>query len=133
MALSGLTEADYQNSYKEMTEVSGNSSLEVWNANCIFCSYGGVKYGYGIISNADGSMSAITSQERNLAARVCGPTNGYWKTSKLMYRTELLANDSDVTSLSPGQYATIDGTPCYIIGIGRDWRDDVAKILFIER
>jgi hypothetical protein len=68
-----------------------------------------------------------------LAYRVGGQSTGYWKQSKLMYRTELLANDQYVAALTPQYEATIDGVGCYPVSIGRDWRDDVAKVIFIQK
>jgi hypothetical protein len=50
-----------------------------------------------------------------------------------MYRTELLANDQYVAALTPQYEATIDGVGCYPVSIGRDWRDDVAKVIFIQK
>jgi hypothetical protein len=50
-----------------------------------------------------------------------------------MYRTELLANDQDVAGLTPQKEATIDNVACYPVAIGRDWRDDVAKVVFIQK
>jgi hypothetical protein len=50
-----------------------------------------------------------------------------------MYRTELLANDQYVAELTPQYEANIDGVACYPVAIGRDWRDDVAKVIFIQK
>ena len=127
-----LIPADYEKSSKEHSAQNDNACVEVWNADCIFCSWGNVKYGYGIYSDADGS-DLPNEQEALLAYRVGGASTGYWQQSKLMYRTELLANDSRVSGLTPQKEATIDGVSCYPVAIGRDWRDDVAKVVFIQK
>lgn len=126
--------ADWDDSSKERTASNSNIVQEEWNADCIFCSYGNVKYGFGILTSpSDGTYD---TQEQNLADRVAagtGQTTGYWCRSKLMYRTELLANDGTVSAISPQHEVTVAGTPCLPISIGREWRDDVAKILFIQK
>jgi hypothetical protein len=130
----GLVEAGWDKSTKEVSAENNCACVEVWNADCIFCSYGNVKFGYGIYYKSNGQISnTIPNQEFVLANRVCGQTNGYWKSSKLMYRTELLANDQDVAGLTPQKEATIDNVACYPVAIGRDWRDDVAKVIFIQK
>ena len=120
----------------EFTAENDSACVEEWNADCIFCSFGPVKFGYGIYFAGDGSGQPTTlhnRQENILADRVGGQSTGYWKQSKLMYRTELLANDQDVAGLTPQKEATIDGVACYPVAIGRDWRDDVAKVIFIQK
>ena len=124
--------ADYDKSTKEYSAHNNNACVEVWNADCIFCSLVGVKFGYGIYSAADGS-DLPNEQESLLANRVGGQSTGYWRQAKLMYRTELLANDQDVAGLTPQDEATIDNVACYPVSIGRDWRDDVAKVVFIQK
>ena len=116
----------------EFTAENDSACVEEWNADCIFCSFGHVKFGYGIYSAADGSDQP-NEQEALLAYRVGGASTGYWRQSKLMYRTELLANDQDVAGLTPQDEASIDGVSCYPVAIGRDWRDDVAKVVFIQK
>ena len=116
----------------EFTAENASACVEEWNADCIFCSFGHVKFGYGIYFAGDGSDQP-NEQEVLLANRVGGQSTGYWKQSKLMYRTELLANDQDVAGLTPQDEATIDNVACYPVAIGRDWRDDVAKVVFIQK
>jgi hypothetical protein len=116
----------------EFSAENDSACVEEWNADCIFCSLGSVKFGYGIYFAGDGSDQP-NRQEATLANRVGGQTTGYWKSSKLMYRTELLANDQDVAGLTPQSEATIDNVACYPVSIGRDWRDDVAKVIFIQK
>ena len=116
----------------EFTAENDSACVEEWNADCIFCSFGHVKFGYGIYSAADGSDQP-NEQEALLAYRVGGQSTGYWRQAKLMYRTELLANDQDVAGLTPQDEATIDNVACYPVAIGRDWRDDVAKVIFIQK
>ena len=120
----------------EFTAENDSACVEEWNADCIFCSFGPVKFGYGIYFAGDGSGQPTTlhnRQENILANRVGGQSTGYWRQAKLMYRTELLANDQDVAGLTPQDEATIDNVACYPVSIGRDWRDDVAKVIFIQK
>lgn len=126
-------EAGWDKSTKEVTAENNNACVEEWNADCIFCSYGKVKFGYGILYTGTGQITNNIMPEYDLAFRVCGLSTGYWKQSKLMYRTELLANDQDVAGLTPQDEATIDNVACYPVSIGRDWRDDVAKVVFIQK
>ena len=116
----------------EFTAENDSACVEEWNADCIFCSFGHVKFGYGIYFAGDGSDQP-NEQEALLAYRVGGQSTGYWRQSKLMYHTELLANDQYVAALTPQYEATIDGVGCYPVSIGRDWRDDVAKVIFIQK
>lgn len=120
---------------KEEIAKNNNDVLEEWNADCIFCSYGRVKYGHNIIAEGGGKPGGGVN-ERDLANRVAAGTGqklGYWRTSKLMYRTELLANDNHVAAISPQKELTVDGVTCLPIAIGRDWCDDVAMITFIQK
>lgn len=126
--------ADFDTSTKEMSVSNSNMVQDEWNADCIFASYGKVKYGFGIISQGDGSLyNAIPGPERQLADRVASDSSGYWRRSKLMYRTELDANDQTVAAISPQKEVSVDGVTCMPIAIGRSWCDDVAKITFIQK
>ena len=127
-------EAGWDKSTKEVTAENNNACVEEWNADCIFCSYGKVKFGYGILYTETGQIiSNIRTPEYDLAFRVGGQSTGYWRQAKLMYRTELLANDQYIAGLTPQDEATIDNVACYPVSIGRDWRDDVAKVVFIQK
>ena len=122
----------WDGSTKERSATNNNDVLEKWNADCIFCSYGGVKYGHGVLAES-GGKPLRESTEQNLANRVAAQSGGYWVTSKLMYRTELLANESQVDGISPQKELTVDGVTCMPIAISRDWCDDVAMITFIQK
>ena len=129
-----LIPADWSESTKEMSASNSNMVQDNWNADCIFCSYGKVKYGFGIISQNDGTLyNIVNSPESKLASRVAGALSGYWNRSKLMYRTELDANDQTVAAISPKVEIYVDSHTCLPIAIGREWRDDVAKIVFIQK
>lgn len=127
--------AKHKSSEIEVTAKNSNIVQDPWNADCIFCPYGKVKFGYGILSNPVDDSYGHNLQPQKLADRVASSSQpvGYWSTSKLMYMTELLANDSVVANLSPKDEATIGGTPCWPVSIGRNWRDDVANITFIQK
>lgn len=125
----------WDGSTKEENAKNNNDVIEEWNADCIFCSYGRVKYGHAILADSYGKPLG-DGTERDLANRVAAGTGqklGYWRTSKLMYRTELLANDNQVAAISPQKELTVDGVHCLPIAIGRDWCDDVARITFIQK
>lgn len=129
-----LIPADWSESTKEMSASNSNMVQDNWNADCIFCSYGKVKYGFGIISQSDGTLyNIVNSPESKLAYRVAGALSGYWNRSKLMYRTELDANDQTVAAISPQFEISVDSHTCLPIAIGREWRDDVSKIVFIQK
>jgi hypothetical protein len=120
----------WDESSKEASAVTPNTVDEQWETDCIYCSYGGVKYGYGVIADPNGKPMTLT-QEQNLANRVAA----YWGTSKRQYDTDLRAEDSQVAAVSPTSETTIDidSTDCYPIAIGREWRDDVATIKMIQK
>ena len=118
----------WNKSSKEASAVTPNTVADQWETDCIYCSYGGVKYGYGVIADPNGKPMTLT-QEQNLANRV----SAYWGTSKRQYNTDLRAEDSQVASVSPTSEATIDSTDCYPIAIGREWRDDVTTIKMIQK
>ena len=118
----------WDESSKEASAVTPNTVDEQWETDCIYCSYGGVKYGYGVIADPNGKPMTMP-QEHNLANRVAA----YWGTSKRQYDTDLRAEDPQVAAVSPTSEATIDSTACYPIAIGREWRDDVATIKMIQK
>jgi hypothetical protein len=120
----------WDESSKEASALTPNTVDEQWETDCIYCSYGGVKYGYGVIADPNGKPMTLT-QEQNLANRVAA----YWGTSKRQYDTDLRAEDSQVAAVSPTSETTIDidSTDCYPIAIGREWRDDVATIKMIQK
>lgn len=118
----------WNKSSKEASASTTNTVDEQWETDCIYCSYRGVKYGYGVIADPDGKPMTLT-QEQNLANRVAA----YWGVSKRQYDTDLRAEDSQVAAVSPTSEATIDSTACYPIAIGREWRDDVATIKMIQK
>jgi hypothetical protein len=120
----------WDESSKEASALTPNTVDEQWETDCIYCSYGGVKYGYCVIADPNGKPMTLT-QEQNLANRVAA----YWGTSKRQYDTDLRAEDSQVAAVSPTSETTIDidSTDCYPIAIGREWRDDVATIKMIQK
>lgn len=119
----------WDESSKEASASTPNTVDEQWETDCIYCSYGGVKYGYGVIADPNGKPMTLT-QEQNLANRVAA----YWGTSKRQYDTDLRAEDSQVAAVSPTSETSIDNnTACYPIAIGREWRDDVATIKMIQK
>ena len=119
----------WDKSSKEASVSTPNTVDEQWETDCIYCSYGGVKYGYGVIADPNGKPMTLT-QEQNLANRVAT----YWCNAKRQYDTDLQANDAQVAAVSPTSETSIDNnTACYPIAIGREWRDDVAIIKMIQK
>lgn len=121
---------NWEDSTKEYEHKNNNIVQEFWEADCLFCSYGTVRYGYGVLMTPPPNVQPFsTYQEMVLGLRV----SSYWNAAKRLFSTELLSNDSVVAGLSPLKEATIDNTDCYPISISRDWCDDVSQILFIEK
>lgn len=130
-SLAGIS-STWDDSRKEVTIKNDGMVWRDWNADCIFSSYGDVAYGYGILSEAGGGFTP-SNLEHELADRVCNPTTGYWRTSKLAYRLELDATQPSVSALTPRSEATMDGHTFYVAALGRDWWDDIVKPLLIEK
>jgi hypothetical protein len=106
-----------------------------WNADCIFASENNMSFGFGILYDSDyrfmdgmtyGSSTALVYPEQHLADRVAS----FWTTSKRRLRTELRSNA--ISDITPQTKVTIDGTTTTPIAFGREWRDDVTIITFLE-
>lgn len=130
-----------RNSEKEYTESSTNIIASEWSADTIFATENSMNFGYGVVLNEDysyykGEDSEYFSYKRppefNLALRVID----YWRTSKRKIVAELFTHDGTsataAADISPRTIATIDGTKCYPTSIGRNWRDDIVKVTFME-
>lgn len=118
---------------REYTTVNSNASGGEWNADCIFASDNNMEYGLGLLMNPVGTFMATAPYnntdkhpEQQLADRVAA----YWEDSKREIdadlRTDVIGN------ITPRSKATLDGTTFYPAAIGRDWRDDITTIKFLE-
>lgn len=112
-----------------------NSVRGEWNADCIFASENNMSFGFGVLYDSDysfmdgmtyGSSTALVYPEQHLADRV----TSFWTTNKRRLRTELRSNA--ISDITPQTKVTIDGTTTTPIAFGREWRDDVTIITFLE-
>lgn len=129
-------------SSKEYKASNTNQTHDEWNADCIFASDANMKYGYGLLMNADYSFmttapfgSGSQIPEQHLANRVAN----YWANAKRRFgcslRADMKVNDSDATriaAITPIHKVTVDGTLCETVAISRNWRDDIVAITLIE-
>lgn len=125
-----LWEEPSENS-KEAIADNVNIAGDEINVDCIFCSWGAIRYGYGIIANANGTPYGL-QQEQTLAYKICG-TSGYWESSRHSYYLELLSNDASVRGITPMHKVTIDGNTCTVLSINRDWQNDIIQLTLIEQ
>lgn len=114
----------------ENTNASGNN----WDADCIFASDNNMKYGYGLLMNADGTWmktarygSASEHPEQHLANRV----TTYWTSSKRQIIAELRSNT--IADINPLYKITVDSLWRFNpIAISRNWRDDVMTLVLLQ-
>jgi hypothetical protein len=118
---------------REYTTVNSNASGGEWNADCIFASDDNMEYGLGLLMNPDGTFMATAPYnntdkhpEQQLADRVAA----YWEDSKREIDADLRTDV--IGTITPRSKATLDGTTFYPAAIGRDWRDDITTIKFLE-
>lgn len=118
---------------REYTTVNSNASGGEWNADCIFASDNNMEYGLGLLMNPDGTFMATAPYnntdkhpEQQLADRVAS----YWEDSKREIDADLRTDV--IGTITPRSKATLDGTTFYPAAIGRDWRDDITTIKFLE-
>ena len=119
----------------EYTSQNGNNVRDEWNADCIYASDNDMSFGYGMLINPDGTFMktavyGATNQhpEQNLADRV----TAYWQQARRKVYVEMMANDINVSAISPEKKVTLDSTTFYPIAISRDWRDDISEITMLE-
>lgn len=128
---------------KEYTSNNQNSNGMEWNADCIYASDNNMKYGYGLVLNADGTFMATAPYngnsehpEQHLANRV---TN-YWQTSKrlitadLRYDATIQVSGSafNLKTISPQMKVVVDNTTLYPIAFANNWRDDVMTLTLLQ-
>jgi hypothetical protein len=93
-----------------------------------------MKYGYGLLLNADGSYMETASfggvqqhPEQHLADRIAG----YWADSKQSIATELRTDT--IADITPLHRITMAGHAFIPVAISRSWRDDVTKLKLMEK
>lgn len=111
---------------------SNNQFAEEWNVDCIWASDNNMKYGYGLLMEADGTFMGRLwyggSQEwpeQHLANRVSAFGN----------RTHRLLNvQTDVSQQEVGvrNKVTLGGKTYWPLAISREWHDDIQMITMIE-
>lgn len=125
---------DYErNNSQDYDAFNGTMVDQEWSSSNIFATDKDMEFGYGVLSNPDGtpftghSYGGTTMQpEQHLANRVVN----YWSTSKRMLSCELRADLAP--ALTPMNKGTIDGTTLYPVSISRNWRDDIVKVDFMQ-
>ena len=130
----GIIRTDIERSDRREYKSKNTSNVRMeWNADCIYASDNDMSFGFGVLSNQDGTyVTTITYgskamfAEQHLADRVAN----YWATAKRMLELELLSNM--IANINPMYMVTVDGSTMHPIAIGRRWRDDVTTIKLIE-
>ena len=119
---------------KEYSATNGNQATGNYNVDCIFASDDNMKYGYGLLLNADGSYMETASfggvqqhPEQHLADRIAG----YWAESKQSIATELRTDT--IADITPLHRITMAGHAFIPVAISRSWRDDVTKLKLMEK
>lgn len=127
-------------STKEYTATNNSRTQDEWNADCIFASDNNMEYGYGLLTNPNGTFMQTAPYvnnnehpEQHLANRVAS----YWQTSKRRVRVELqsqatITNVPVRNAINPGVLVTIDGTTGYPFAISHNYRDDVTTITMLQ-
>lgn len=126
--------------YKSTNDVG--TGME-WNADCIYASDNNMKYGYGLLMNADGTFLEKVAYngtnehpEQHLANRVAT----YWQQSKRMVSPDLRYDTTvpitggsfALKSLTPQHKVTMDGTTLYPIAFSNNWWDDTMKLTLLQ-
>ena len=117
---------------REYRSSNQNNVREEWNADCIYASDNQIKFGYGVLANANSSYMTTANYgagterpEQHLANRV----TSYWSSAKRKMELEVR---SDMVTVTPEYKPTIDLTRMYPIAISRDWHDDIISLTLLE-
>lgn len=120
---------------------NGNGSGEKWNADCIYASDNNMKYGYGLVMNADGTYMATARYghdisgeshdsdehpEQHMADRVAA----FWQSSKRQLSVELRSDA--IPMITPQHRVTIDSWIFNPVSISRQWRNDVTVLTLLQ-
>ena len=120
---------------REYISTNNNNVRDEFNSDCIYASDNDMQYGYGVLMEPTNSFmkeihfgSALAIAEQELADRVVA----YWETSKRKLILELLANKSGVANINQETVVRIDSMYMYPVSIGRDWWNDVVRLILLE-
>lgn len=127
---------------KEYTAENASRTTDEWNADCIFASDNNMEYGYGLLTNANGTFmqtapynagSSPEHPEQHLANRVAS----YWQRSRRRMKADLqsqatISNVAILDAVTPGVLLSLDGSTCHPLAISHDWRDDVTTVTMLE-
>ena len=126
---------------KEYTAENASRTTDEWNADCIFASDNNMEYGYGLLTNSNGTFMQTAPYtgtngehpEQHLANRVAS----YWQRSRRRMKADLqsqstINNVTILNAITPGVLLSLDGSTCHPIAISHDWRDDVTTVTMLE-
>lgn len=126
--------ADIERSDRREYKSKNTSNVRMeWNADCIYASDNDMSFGFGVLSNPDGTyVTTITYGSKAMFAEQhqADRVTAYWATAKREIEVELLSHI--IADISPMHKVTLDGTSLYPFAIGRNWRDDVTRLTLIE-
>ena len=120
---------------------NGNGSGENWNADCIYASDNNMKYGYGLVMNADGTYMATARYghdisgeghdsdehpEQHLADRVAA----FWQSSKRQLTVDLRTDA--IPAITPQHRVTMDRWKFNPVSLSQQWRDDVTTLTLLQ-
>jgi hypothetical protein len=124
-----------QSSY-DYEAIIDKSTKNQESIDSVFASDKDMKYGYGLVMNADYSYmafayygEAIEHPEQHLANRIAD----YWESAKRMLTTELRTDVVESSSnIDPQKHLVLDGVHYRTLAINHRWRDDVTSVKMIE-
>lgn len=130
----GIKRTEIERSDRREYKSKNTSNVRMeWNADCIYASDNDMSFGFGVLSNPDGTyVTTITYGSKAMFAEQhqADRVTAYWATAKREIEVELLSHI--IADISPLHKVTIDGTSLYPFAIGRNWRDDVTRLTLIE-
>lgn len=128
---------------QEYIATNSNQTHEEWNADCIFASDNNMEYGYGLLSNPNGSYMTTAPYaagdqhpEQHLANRVAN----YWRVSRrrlgVDFRADASAAGTFFSNINPQHMLTFNEngnvTKMHPVAISRDWRNDIIRMSMLE-
>lgn len=130
----GIKRTDIERSDRREYKSKNTSNVRMeWNADCIYASDNDMSFGFGVLSNPDGTyVTTITYGSKAMFAEQhqADRVTAYWATAKREIEVELLSHI--IADISPMHKVTLDGSSLYPFAIGRNWRDDVTRLTLIE-
>lgn len=123
-----------RSSTREYTGTSGVNARGDWNVDCIFASDKNMKYGFGLLLNADGTFmetAVYSTGSLNPEQQLVNRVTAYWATTKRKAYVEILSQYVD-SYTSPDYKLTLGGKTYYPVSVCHNWRDDVTRITMLE-